>query len=78
MRIRKSKYVESDETHCCTEKFNVALSLYRLLEITLYFSKSFLEIATGKSVAIEVSQSLGVTIVFFLRQESNLWSPTLQ
>jgi len=45
MRIRKSKYIESDKTCCYTKKFNAALSLCRVLEITLYFSKSFSEIA---------------------------------
>ena len=43
MRIRKSRCVESDQTHCCTEKFNIALSLCRVLGVTLYFSKGFLE-----------------------------------
>ena len=53
MRIRKSGYIESDRTHCCTRKFNIALSLYKVLEITLYFFKSFLETAIGESVAAE-------------------------
>jgi len=50
MRIRKSRCVELDRTHCYTEKFNIALSLCRVLEITLYFFKDFLKIAAGKSV----------------------------
>ena len=41
MRIRKSRYVELDGIHCCTEKFNIALSLCRVLEVTLYFSEDF-------------------------------------
>ena len=35
MRIRKSKYIESDGTCYYTGKFNVDLSLYRVLEVTL-------------------------------------------
>ena len=27
VRVRKSRYVESDKTYCYTEKFNIALSL---------------------------------------------------
>ena len=68
MRIRKSRYVELDGIHCCTEKFNIALSLCRVLEVTLYFSEDF-----SKAVA-EVLQSLEVTVVCFLEQKSNLWS----
>jgi len=45
VRIRKSRCIESDGTFCCTEKFNVALSLCRVLGVTFYFSKSFLEAA---------------------------------
>ena len=45
VRIRKSKCIELDGAHFYTRKFNVALSLYRVLGITLYFSKSFLEAA---------------------------------
>ena len=69
--IRKSGCVESDGTHCCTEKFNMALSICGVLKVTLYFSKGFLEAVT------EVSQLLGVTVVCFLEQESNLWSLVL-
>ena len=46
VRIGKSRYIELNRTCCCIEKFNVVLSLYKVLEITLYFSKSFLEAAT--------------------------------
>ena len=45
MRIRKSRYIELNGTHCCIGKFNTALSLYRVLEIALYFSESFSEAA---------------------------------
>jgi len=72
MRIRKSRYIELDGTYCCIGKFNVALSLCRVLGVTLYFSKGFSETAAGKYVGIEVPQSLEVTIVSFLRQESKL------
>jgi len=43
MRVR---YIELDGTHCYTEKFNVALSLYRVLGVALYFSEGFLETVT--------------------------------
>ena len=60
MRIRKSRCIKSDGTYCCTEKFNVALSLYRVLRVALYFSKSFLE------AAAKVPWFLRVTMVYFL------------
>ena len=66
IRIRKSRYIELDGTHCYTGKFNVVLSLYRILGIALYFSKDFSE-AVAKAL-----QPLGVTIVCFLEQKSNL------
>ena len=53
VRIRKSRYIESDGTCCCTGNFNTALSLYRVLVVAFHFSKGFLEIATEKSVAAE-------------------------
>ena len=43
IRIGKSRYINSDETHCCIGKFNMALSLCGVLEITFYFSKDFSE-----------------------------------
>jgi len=46
MRIKKSRYIKSDKTHCYTGKFNTALSLCRILEIVLHFSKGFSEKAT--------------------------------
>ena len=70
MRIRKSRYIELNQTYCCTGKFNAALSLCGVLEITLYFSKGFLEAAAKVSAVAEASQLLG--------QESSLWSPALQ
>ena len=87
MKIRKSGYVESNWTCCCTGKFNMALSLYRVLEVTLYFSKGFLEAVAKASWPLEVTvgvladaealQLLGVTVVCFLVQESSLWLPAL-
>ena len=78
MQIGKSGCIELNETHYCTEKFNVALSLYGVLGITLYFSKGFLEAAARGSVVAEALQPLGVTVVYFLEQESNLWFSILQ
>ena len=78
MRIRKSGYIESDGTYYCTGKFNTTLSLYKVLRITLYFSKGFSKAAAGKSVVAVVLWPLEMTIVCFLEQESNLWSLTLQ
>ena len=68
MRIGKSRCVELNWTHYCIEKFNVALSLCRVLGITFYFSKGFLE------TVAEALQLLDETIVCFLEQESSLWS----
>jgi len=78
VRIRKSRYVELDGTHCCIKKFNIALSLCEVLKVALYFSKSFLEAAAGELVVAEVLWPLGVTMVCFLEQGSNLWSLALQ
>jgi len=47
-------------------------SLYRVLEITLYFSESFSEIAIERLVAAKAPWLLEVTIVYFLEQKSNL------
>ena len=52
----------------------MALSLCRVLEVTLYFSKGFLEAAAGVLAVAETLQPLGETIVCFLEQESSLWS----
>ena len=73
-RIRKSKYVELNGTCYCIRKFNIALSLYGVLEVALYFSEGFSEAATGGLVVAEALQLLGVTVVWFLGQKSNLWS----
>jgi len=77
MRIRKSGYVELDRTHYYTGNLNAALSLYRVLGVALYFFKGFLEVAARESVVFEALWPLRVTMVYFLEQESNLWSSVL-
>ena len=72
MRIRKSGYVESNWTHCCTGEFNVTLSLCGVLEVALYFSKGFSKAAARVSVVAEALQPLGEAMVCFLGQESSL------
>ena len=47
--------IKLDGTHYYTEKFNAALSLCRVLEVALYFSKSFLEAAIRGSAVAETS-----------------------
>ena len=66
MRIGKSRCVELNWTHYCIGKFNVALSLCRVLEIALYFSEGFLEAATRVLAVAEALQPLGETVVCFL------------
>ena len=66
MQIGKSKYIESNRTYCCIRKFNIALSLCKVLEVAFYFSKGFLEAVT------EVLQLLEVAVICFLKQKSNL------
>ena len=78
MRVGKSGYVESNRTRCCIGKFNVALSLCGVLGVALYFSKGFLEAAAGVLAAAEALWPLEETVVCFLGQKSNLWSPTPQ
>ena len=78
MRIRKSGYVESNWTRCCTGEFNATLSLCGVLGVALYFSKGFSEAAARVSAVAEAPQPLGETVVCFLGQESNLWSPAPQ
>ena len=78
MRIRKSRYVESDGTYCCIGKFNVALSLCRILGIALYFFEGFSKVTAGISAVTKALWPLGVTMVCFLGQESNLQSFALQ
>jgi len=72
MRIKKSGCVESDWTCCCTEKFNMALSLCGVLEVAFYFSKSFSEVAAKELAVAKVLWPLKVTVVYFL------WSPVPQ
>ena len=72
MRIGKSRCVESNWTDCCIEKFNMALSLCRVLGVALYFSEDFLETAAGVSAVAKALQFLGETMVYFLEQESSL------
>ena len=78
MRIRKSKCVESNWTRCCIEEFNTTLSLCGVLEVALYFSEGFSEAAARESAVAEALRPLRETMVCFLGQESNLWSPTPQ
>jgi len=72
MRIRKSRCIESDGTYCYIGKFNVALSLCRVLGVVLYFSKGFSEAVAIVSAVAEALQPLRVTVVCFLEQKSNL------
>jgi len=60
MGIGKSRCVELDGIHCYIGKFNMALSLCRVLRVALYFSESFSE------AVVEALWPLGVTIVYFL------------
>jgi len=64
---QKSKCVKSNQTHCCTEKFNMALSLCRVLGVALYFSESFLKAATRVSAVAEalLSRLLMVDFIFY-------------
>ena len=78
MKIEKSKYIELDGTHCCTGKFNMVLSLCRVLEVALYFSEGFLEVTVRVLVVVEAPWPLEVTVVCFLEQKSSLWSPAPQ
>jgi len=43
--VRKSRCIELDRTYYYIGKFNIAFSLYRVLGITLYFSKNFSKVA---------------------------------
>ena len=56
----------------------MALSLYRVLGIALYFSEDFLEATAKVSVVAKALWPLEVSIVCFLGQESSLWSPAPQ
>ena len=53
MWIRKSRCIESNQAHYCIGKFNVALSLCRVLGVALYFSKGFLEAAAKAPQPLE-------------------------
>jgi len=53
MRIGKSRHVELDGTRYCTGKFNVALSLCRVLGVALYFSEGFSEAAARVLAVVE-------------------------
>ena len=66
MRIGKSRCVESNQTCCYIEKFNVALSLCGVLEVAPYFSEGFSE------AVAEAPWLLEETMVYFLGQESSL------
>ena len=50
----------------------MALSLCKVLEVALYFSKGFSGVAIGKLAAIEALQPLEVTVICFLGQKFNL------
>ena len=71
-RIRKSGCIELNGTYCYTGKFNMILSLCRVLEVVLYFSKGFSEASAKESAVVEALQPFGMTVVCFLEQESNL------
>jgi len=66
MRIGKSGCIELNGTCCYTGKFNVALSLCKVLGVALYFSEGFLEAAAGVSTVAGAPQPLGETMVCFL------------
>ena len=59
-----------DQTYCCIGKFNTALSLCGVLEITLYFSEGFSEVTARVSAVTEASWPLKVTTVCFLEEKS--------
>jgi len=50
----------------------MALSLCKVLGVTLYFSEGFLETAAGVSAVAEAPRPLEETVVCFLEQESSL------
>ena len=66
MRVGKSGYVELNWTCCCIREFNTALSLYRVLGVTFYFSEGFLEADARVSAVAEAPRPLGETMVCFL------------
>ena len=78
MRVGKSRCIELNWTRCCTGEFNAILSLCGVLGVALYFSKGFSEVAARVSAVAEALRPLGETVVCFLGQKSNLWSPAPQ
>jgi len=50
----------------------MVLSLYRVLEVILYFSKGFSEAFARELAVVEASWPFGMTMVCFLGQKSNL------
>ena len=58
VRIIKSRCVKSDGTHFYIGNFNIVFSLYRVLEVTFYFSKGFSEVVARGSAVAEVLWSL--------------------
>jgi len=50
--VRETKS-ESDRTYCYIGKFNITLSLYKVLGIALYFSQSFLKAAVRRLAVAE-------------------------
>ena len=66
------RILRSKSTH------NMALSLCKVLDITLYFSEGFSKVASRGLVVVKALQLLKVIVVCFLGQESNLWFPALQ
>jgi len=50
----------------------MALSLYGVLKVALYFFEGFLKITAGVSAVVEALWPLRVTIVYFLEQEFSL------
>ena len=66
IRIGKSGCIELDGTHYYTGKFNMVLSLYKVLGVALYFSEDFLEAAVRVSTIAEVLWPLEVTVIYFL------------
>ena len=53
----------------------MALNLCGVLGVALYFSKGFSEAAARVSAVAKAPWSLGETVICFLGQKSNLWSP---
>ena len=77
-QIRKSRCIKLNWTYCYIGKFNMTLSLCGVLGVTLYFSEGFSEAAAEVSAVTEAPWPLEETMVYFLGQKSNLWSPTSQ